>query len=65
MSQMTPREIVEELDSSGNDAVRLKRGMLWPAVPSRMDVLVAHVLKNAGISPVREGSRIVLPAGSR
>jgi glyoxylase-like metal-dependent hydrolase (beta-lactamase superfamily II) len=57
----TVGEIVEELRASPAPAVRLKCGLKWPAFPSRMDVLVASVLKEAGVTPERQGNRIVLP----
>jgi hypothetical protein len=56
----TVGEILEELSASRSPSVQLKRAMLFPEFPSRMDVLVAAVLKEAGVTPRREGKRIVL-----
>jgi glyoxylase-like metal-dependent hydrolase (beta-lactamase superfamily II) len=56
----TVGDILEELCASRSPAVQLKRAMLFPEFPSRMDVLVAAVLKEAGVTPRREGKRIVL-----
>jgi glyoxylase-like metal-dependent hydrolase (beta-lactamase superfamily II) len=58
------RDIVKELSGSMNPAVQFKQALLWPRMPSRMDVLVAGVLKEAGVKPRREGKKIILPAPS-
>ncbi|MBN1364148.1 MAG: MBL fold metallo-hydrolase [Syntrophaceae bacterium] len=55
------KNIVEELSGSQNPAVQFKQELLWPQMPSRMDVLVASVLKEAGVKPRQEGKRIILP----
>jgi glyoxylase-like metal-dependent hydrolase (beta-lactamase superfamily II) len=60
IGRSTVGEIVEEVRGSAKAAVRLKSAMKFPAFPSRMDVLVASVLKEAGVEPDREGQRIVL-----
>lgn len=57
----TVGDIVEEVRASPAPAVRLKTALKWPAFPSRIDVLVASVLKEAGVKPERQGNRIVLP----
>ncbi|MBI5118743.1 MBL fold metallo-hydrolase [Candidatus Poribacteria bacterium] len=56
----TVAEIVEELGASRSPGVQLKKAMKFPDFPSRMDVLVASVLKEAGVRPRKEGKRIVL-----
>jgi len=55
------RDIVEELSGLKNPAVRFKQALVWPRIPSRMDVLVASVLKETGVKPVREGKKRILP----
>lgn len=55
------KDIVKELSGSQNPAVQFKQALLWPQMPSRMDVLVASVLKEAGIKPRRDGNKIILP----
>jgi glyoxylase-like metal-dependent hydrolase (beta-lactamase superfamily II) len=56
----TVGEIVEELVSSRSPAVQLKKSITFPRWPNRMDVLVASVLREAGVIPRREGARILL-----
>ncbi|OPL13139.1 MAG: hypothetical protein AVO39_10865 [delta proteobacterium MLS_D] len=58
--EATVAEILEELLASRAPSVRLKKAMQFPQFPSRMDVLVAKVLKDAGVTPRHEGKRIVL-----
>lgn len=53
-------DIVKELLKSSNPAVKLKSAMIFPWIPSRMDVLVASVLKEAGAIPVKDGRKIVI-----
>jgi glyoxylase-like metal-dependent hydrolase (beta-lactamase superfamily II) len=60
IGRATVGEIVEELRGSPQAAVRMKSAMKFPAFPSRMDVLVASVLKESGVKPDPEGERIVL-----
>ncbi len=60
----TVGEIVEELGTSKNSSVQLKKAMVFPKFPSRMDVLVSSVLRERGAKPRKEGKRIVLsPVG--
>jgi len=59
LGSATVAEVVEELEGSTNPSVTLKKGLRFPNFPSRMDVLAATVLKEAGIKPRKEGSRIV------
>jgi glyoxylase-like metal-dependent hydrolase (beta-lactamase superfamily II) len=54
------KDIVEELTASPNAAVQFKKALFFPNFPSRMDVLVAGILKEAGVRPRREGKKIIL-----
>ena len=64
VGRATVGKIVKELEKSSNPAVKLKTALVFPQVPSRMDVLVASVLKEAGAVPVRERGKIVIdPVG--
>lgn len=56
----TVSEILEELSASRDPAVQLKSAMKFPNFPSRMNVLVARVLKESGVIPRREGKKIIL-----
>lgn len=55
----TVGEIVDELLKSSNKYVKFKAAMEFPKFPSRMDVLVAQVLKEAGADPLKEGEKIL------
>lgn len=66
LGRATIDDIVKELTASSNPAVKFKSRMTFPHVPSRMDVLVASVLKEAGAIPVKVGRKIVIdPVGKR
>jgi hypothetical protein len=54
------KDIVKELSGSVNPAVQFKQAIPWPNIPSRMDVLVSSILKEAGVKPRREGKKIIL-----
>lgn len=59
------KNIVEELNASPNAAVQFKKALFFPNFPSRMDVLVAEILKEAGVKPRREGKKIILTPQGR
>jgi glyoxylase-like metal-dependent hydrolase (beta-lactamase superfamily II) len=52
-------EIVEEFYGSVHPYVQFKKLIAFPRLPSRTEVMVANVLKEAGATPRREGKRIV------
>ncbi len=54
------KDIVEELNALPNAAVQFKKALFFPDFPSRMDVLVAEILKETGVKPRREGNKILL-----
>lgn len=54
------KDIVEELSALPNAAVQFKKALFFPDFPSRMDVLVAEILKEAGVRPRKEGDKILL-----
>jgi glyoxylase-like metal-dependent hydrolase (beta-lactamase superfamily II) len=60
VGRATIDDIVKELAASSNPAIKLKAAMTFPQLPSRMDVLVASVLREAGAIPVKEGRKIVI-----
>lgn len=56
----TVGEIVAELLKSDNIYVKFKAAMEFPKVPSRMDVLVAQILLEAGAVPLKAGGKILI-----
>ncbi|MDQ1287501.1 MAG: Metallo-beta-lactamase superfamily protein [Actinomycetota bacterium] len=56
----TVGEIVEELRASTDPYVRFKTGIPLTRLPSRDDVLVAGVLKEAGAAPLHVEGRIIV-----
>lgn len=59
LGQATIPQIVEGMQSADNRAMRLKKAMKFERFPSRMDVLVATVLREAG-APGTPGSEGVV-----
>lgn len=51
--------MVEEFEASREPHARFKTIIAFPKVPSRVDVLVANVMKEAEIPRRKEGDRIV------
>jgi len=59
LGEATVPELVEEFKSSGDPYARVKIALVFPKLPSRVDVLVANVMKEAGIPHRKEGNRIL------
>lgn len=59
LREATVPEMVEEFEASLEPHARFKTAAAFPKIPSRVDVLVANVMKEAGIPRRREGERIV------
>lgn len=55
----TVNEVVEEVRASKDPYMRGKCNLCFPEFPSRLDVLVASVLREEGITPQKEDDRIV------
>jgi hypothetical protein len=55
LGEATIPQIVRGLQSADNPAMRLKKAMKFERIPSRMDVLVAAVLREAGAPAARGG----------
>ncbi len=60
IGRATVGEIVNELIKSDNDYVKLKASFEFPKIPSRLDVLVVQVLKEAGAVPVKVNNKILI-----
>ncbi len=66
LGQATIPEIVEEFRASRNPYVRFKNIIAFPKLPSRTDVMVANILKEANVPRRREGDRIIFaPPGKK
>lgn len=59
LGEATVPELVEEFKVSRDPYAQLKAVLVFPKVPSRLDVLVANVLKEAETTHHREGDRIL------
>jgi hypothetical protein len=53
------KDIVEQIRATKDPAMRFKISMRFPDFPSRLDVLVASVLRDEGVQPFQEGKRIL------
>ncbi|RJP26278.1 MAG: MBL fold metallo-hydrolase [Actinobacteria bacterium] len=62
LREATVPEMVEEFEGSRDPNARFKTTLAFPRVPSRVDVMVANVMKENGIQRRREGERIVFSA---
>jgi glyoxylase-like metal-dependent hydrolase (beta-lactamase superfamily II) len=59
LGEATVPELVEEFGGSDNPYARFKTRLVFPRIPSRLDFLIANVLKEAEAPRRREGDRIV------
>jgi glyoxylase-like metal-dependent hydrolase (beta-lactamase superfamily II) len=59
LGEATVPELVEEFQGSSDPYARLKTALVFPKIPSRVDVMVANVMKEAGLPRRREGDRIL------
>jgi len=59
LGEATVPEMVEEFQGSSDPCARLKTALVFPRIPSRVDVLVANVMKEAGLPRRMEGDRIL------
>jgi glyoxylase-like metal-dependent hydrolase (beta-lactamase superfamily II) len=70
LGEATVPELVEEFRATTDTYARFKTKLVFPRLPSRLDVTAANILKESGIVRRREGERIVFssaglaPAGS-
>jgi hypothetical protein len=62
LGEATVPELVEEFEGSQDPSARFKTTLAFPRVPSRVDVMVANVMKENGVPRRREGERIVFTA---
>ena len=62
LGEATVPEMVEEFEASQDPNARFKTLMAFPRLPSRVDVMVANVMKENGIPRRHEGERIVFCA---
>lgn len=60
IGRATIGEIVMELLKSENKYIKFKASMKWPELPSRLDVAVAVVLRDAGAVPVEVEGKILI-----
>lgn len=60
IGRATINDIVKELLKSENKYIKLKASMKWPELPSRLDVAVAVVLRDAGAVPIEENGKIMI-----
>ncbi|NLB80909.1 MAG: hypothetical protein GX800_04710 [Clostridiaceae bacterium] len=60
IGRATVGDIVNQMLKSENKYVKFKAAMTFPELPSRMDVLVVGVLKEAGAVPVKVGRKIYI-----
>ena len=59
LGEATVPELVEEFKGSSDPCARLKTALVFPKIPSRVDVMVANVMKEDGLPRRREGNRIL------
>ena len=59
LGEATVPEMVEEFEASREPHARFKTIATFPKLPSRVDVMVANVMKEAGIPRRKEGDRII------
>lgn len=60
IGRATIDDIVKELLKSENKYIKFKASIKWPELPSRLDVTVAVVLRDAGTSPIEVNGKIVI-----
>jgi glyoxylase-like metal-dependent hydrolase (beta-lactamase superfamily II) len=59
LGEATVPEMVEEFEASSDPHARFKTVAAFPKVPSRVDVMIANVMKEAEIPRRKEGDRII------
>jgi len=59
LGEATVPELVEEFEASSEPHAQFKTVLAFPRIPSRVDVMVANVMKEAEIPRRREGDKII------
>ena len=58
LKQATVRQLIEEFRATKNEYAQFKSLLVFPKVPSRLDVTVANVLREANLPRYKENGRI-------